>query len=63
MTLIPFTLAIANVRFGNQYGELTLLMKMQIPQSGNAKNKELLFGATDIKPIPAIWSEMLSSPC
>lgn len=46
---IPFTLAITNVRFGNQYGELTLLMKMQIPQSGNAKNKELLFGATDVK--------------
>lgn len=46
---IPFTLAITNVRFGNQYGELTLLMKMRIPQSGNSKDKELLFGATDVK--------------
>lgn len=46
---IPFTLAITNVRFGNQYGELTLLMKMRIPQSGNAKDKEFLFGATDVK--------------
>ncbi|MDR0768519.1 MAG: hypothetical protein LBE71_01225 [Dysgonamonadaceae bacterium] len=46
---IPFTLAITNVRFGNQYGELTLLMKMRIPQGGNTKDKELLFGATDIK--------------
>lgn len=46
---IPFTLAITNVRFGNQYGELTLLMKMRIPQSGSKQDKELLFGATDIK--------------
>lgn len=46
---IPFTLAITNVRFGNQYGELTLLMKMRIPQSGSKQDKELLFGATDVK--------------
>lgn len=46
---IPFMLAITNVRFGNQYGELTLLMKMRIPQSGNTADKELLFGATDVK--------------
>ncbi|GHV17950.1 hypothetical protein FACS1894179_02780 [Bacteroidia bacterium] len=46
---IPFTLAITNVRFGNQYGELTLIMKMRIPQSGSKQDKELLFGATDIK--------------
>ncbi|MFV0331380.1 MAG: hypothetical protein ACK5KL_16420 [Dysgonomonas sp.] len=46
---IPFTLAITNVRFGNQYGELTLLMKMRVPQSGETKDKELLFGATDVK--------------
>lgn len=46
---IPFTLAITQVRFGNLYGELTLLMKMRVPQSGDAKDKELLFGATDVK--------------
>ncbi|MDR1883534.1 MAG: hypothetical protein LBR26_12255 [Prevotella sp.] len=46
---IPFTLAITNVRFRNQYGELTLLMKMKVPQSGNKQDKVLLFGATDIK--------------
>lgn len=45
----PFALAITNVRLGNGFGELTLLMKMRIPQSGSAKDKELLFGATDIK--------------
>ncbi|MDR1092068.1 MAG: hypothetical protein LBL79_13415 [Prevotella sp.] len=46
---IPFTLAVTDIRLGNKYGELTLLMKMRIPQAGNAEDKELLFGATDVK--------------
>jgi hypothetical protein len=46
---ISFTLAVTHVRFGNQYGELTLLMKMRIPQGGSTRDRELLFGATDVK--------------
>ena len=42
---IPITLAIANMKFHSQYGELTLFMKMEIPQ----QSKELIFGATGVK--------------
>jgi hypothetical protein len=42
---IPITLAITNIKFGDGYGEITLLMKMDIPQ----KNQSLLFAADGIK--------------
>ena len=42
---IQITLAITNLRFNRQYGELTLLMKMKIPQ----QSKELIFGASGVK--------------
>ncbi|MDR0872712.1 MAG: hypothetical protein LBN27_04490, partial [Prevotellaceae bacterium] len=42
---IPITIAVSNIKFGNQYGELTLFVKMEIPQ----KSKTLIFGANDIK--------------
>jgi hypothetical protein len=41
----PVTLAITNLKFGSQYGELTLFMKLDIPQ----KSQSLIFGATDVK--------------
>ncbi len=41
----PFMLAVTNIKMGPQYGEISLLMKMSIPQ----ESKELLFGASGIK--------------
>jgi hypothetical protein len=41
----PITLAITNMKFGGQYGELTLFMKMDIPQ----QSKLLIFGAADVR--------------
>lgn len=41
----PFTLAVTNIKFGNQFGELTLFMKLDIPQ----ESKSLIFGATDVR--------------
>jgi hypothetical protein len=41
----PVTLAITNLKFGNQYAELTLFAKLDIPQ----KSQSLIFGATDVK--------------
>jgi hypothetical protein len=42
---IAFTLAVTNIKFGNEYGELTLFMKMGIPQ----QSRTLIFGASGIK--------------
>lgn len=42
---IPFTIALSNVKFGNDYGEATLFLKMTVPQ----KDKVLIFGANDVK--------------
>ena len=42
---IPFTIALSNIKFGNQYGEATLFLKMTVPQ----QNKVLIFGAKYVK--------------
>ena len=42
---IPYTLAITSVKFGQQYAEASLLLKMQIPQ----KSQTLILGATGVK--------------
>lgn len=41
---IPFTLAITNVKFGNEYGQATVIMKMRPTQT----SKTMVFGATDV---------------
>jgi hypothetical protein len=42
---IPLTLAINNVKFFNNYGEITLMVKMDIPQ----KSKSLVFAADGVR--------------
>ncbi|MDR1202100.1 MAG: hypothetical protein LBL58_10820 [Tannerellaceae bacterium] len=42
---VPFTLAVANIKLGSQFGELTLFMRLDIPQ----ESKSLIFGATDVR--------------
>jgi hypothetical protein len=41
----PITLAISNMKLGSRHGEITLFVKMEIPQ----QSKTLIFGASDIK--------------
>lgn len=42
---MPVTLAITKVKLGEGYGEISLFMKMEIPQ----QSRTLMFGATNIK--------------
>ena len=41
---IPFTIAVTNVKFGTQYGQATVIMKIRPTQT----SKELIFGATNV---------------
>jgi hypothetical protein len=42
---IPVTLAVSNIKFGDEYGILSMFVMMEIPQ----ESKELIFGADNIK--------------